>query len=81
MLAELEALRAEVLSIPQSDISSAQVKEMRELLGLTQQGFADKFGLAIDTIRSWEQGRRPAKGPAKAFLNLLRYLMEKQRRP
>lgn len=32
-------------------------KKIRKEHGYTQQSFADKFGICIETIRNWEQGR------------------------
>ena len=33
------------------------MKELRELLGLTQKDFASKFGFNLRTLQQWEQGR------------------------
>lgn len=33
------------------------MKELRELLGLTQKEFALKFGFNLRTLQQWEQGR------------------------
>lgn len=42
---------------------------IRESLGLTQAGFASKFGLARSTVSQWESGSRPIKGVAASFFN------------
>lgn len=34
------------------------VKEMRELLGMTQQAFSDKYGIPKRNIENWEGGKR-----------------------
>lgn len=44
------------------------VKAIRTKLGLTQQGFAARFGFNINTLRHWEQGRRLPEGPTRAYL-------------
>lgn len=33
------------------------MKELRELLGLTQKEYALKFGFNLRTLQQWEQGR------------------------
>ena len=50
------------------------VAALRQRLGLTQQDFADQFGIAIGTLRNWEQGRRVPDGPAQ----LLRLILEQR---
>lgn len=35
-----------------------RLKELREKTGLSQYGFADKFGVAQSTVGSWEAGKR-----------------------
>ena len=47
------------------------VKALREELGLTQEAFAARFGLAVGTIRDWEQG---AHRPDRAAQVLLRVI-------
>jgi len=37
-------------------MDSVNVKELRKLLGLTQQELAEKMDVAIFTIRRWEKG-------------------------
>lgn len=37
--------------------ASVDVRAIRENLGLSQADFAARFGLELDTIRNWEQGR------------------------
>lgn len=34
------------------------IKEMRELLGLSQEAFATMYGIPKRTIENWEQGKR-----------------------
>ena len=47
------------------------VAALRRRLGLTQQDFADQFGIALGTLRNWEQGRRVPDGPAQLLLLIL----------
>ena len=44
------------------------IKEMRTLLGLTQQAFADKYGIPKRNIENWEGGKREPANWAKALL-------------
>ena len=34
------------------------IREYREKAGLTQQQFAEMFGISINTVKSWDCGRR-----------------------
>lgn len=36
------------------------VKELRELTGLSQKKFGDLYGIPLRTIQSWESGEREA---------------------
>jgi len=38
-------------------MTSSQIKQARQSLGLTQQGFADNLGIKLAKLRNWEQGR------------------------
>ena len=44
------------------------VKAIRAMLAMTQQEFAARFGLSVNTLRHWEQGRRVPEGPTRAYL-------------
>lgn len=48
-----------------------EIKELRERLGLTQQAFAVKLGVAIYTVRRWETG---VNNPSPMALTNLRNL-------
>jgi transcriptional regulator with XRE-family HTH domain len=41
------------------DSLSASVRELREALGMTQQGFATRLGIAMRTIARWENNQPP----------------------
>lgn len=45
------------------------VKRVRELLGASQAVFARFLGVNVNTIRSWEQGKRPPQQIARRFLS------------
>src|SRR5262249_14317983 len=38
--------------------SPGEIRAIRDSLGLSQAGFADFLGAGLDTVRSWELGRR-----------------------
>ena len=41
------------------------------LLGMTQKDFARNFGVSLDTVRNWEQGRRQPEGAARVLLAVI----------
>jgi putative transcriptional regulator len=48
--------------------SAADVIDIRQQLGLSQQAFATFMGVSVATLRNWEQGRREPHGPARSLL-------------
>lgn len=46
-----------------SKMTGTQIKKWRKRLGLSQQGAADALGVAKDTYRNWEYGRRGISVP------------------
>jgi len=46
-------------------------RTIRERLGLNQVQFARRFGIAVATVRDWEQGRRRPEGPAQTLLRMI----------
>ena len=50
----------------------SDIKATREKFGLTQVQFAERFNIAVGTLRDWEQGRKQPNGVA---LNFLRCVM------
>jgi putative transcriptional regulator len=47
------------------------VKRVRRKLGLSQNDFAETFGINAATLRNWEQGRRQPEGPARVLLTII----------
>ncbi|MCL4183472.1 MAG: helix-turn-helix domain-containing protein [Burkholderiaceae bacterium] len=47
------------------------VRRVRRRLGLTQQEFARRIDVPLDTIRNWEQGKRHPTGAARSLLKVL----------
>jgi putative transcriptional regulator len=46
----------------------ADVKRVRDLLGASQVVLAGFLGVNVNTVRSWEQGKRPPQPIARRFL-------------
>lgn len=46
----------------------ADVRRVRELLGMSQVVFARFLGVGPNTVRSWEQGSRPPSAIARRFM-------------
>ncbi|HZW34083.1 MAG TPA: helix-turn-helix domain-containing protein [Isosphaeraceae bacterium] len=44
------------------------IKRVRELLGASQAVFAGFLGVNVNTVRAWEQGKRPPQPIARRFL-------------
>lgn len=49
-----------------------EIKELRRQHNLTQQAFADRIGIKVDTVRSWESGRKTPSGPSLRVIELLK---------
>ena len=47
------------------------VKEIRAQMGLSQTGFASRFGLSLHALRNWEQGKRLPDPAARAYLRVI----------
>lgn len=58
--------KAHRVRIPTVDVRSARRK-----LGMSQDRFAQSFGVSAATIRNWEQGRRRPEGPARVLLTVI----------
>jgi putative transcriptional regulator len=52
------------------------VRDLRRRAHLTQQQFASKLGVPVETIRNWEQGKRAPRGPARALLAVIAHAPE-----
>jgi putative transcriptional regulator len=48
----------------------ADIKSVREKLGVSQSEFALMIGVSVSTLQNWEQGRRQPGGPARALLKV-----------
>jgi putative transcriptional regulator len=48
--------------------SDVDVKGIRRKLGLSQEAFAQRYGLTAARVRDWEQGRSKPDSAARAYL-------------
>lgn len=53
------------------DVPVLDVRAIRKKFGLTQPEFAAAYGIPIDTLRGWEQGKRQPDGPTRAYLRAI----------
>jgi len=51
--------------------AKTDVAALRRRLGLTQAGFAARYGLSVATVRDWEQNRRQPDQPARVLLKVI----------
>jgi putative transcriptional regulator len=54
---------------PPRSFGPGDVKRVRELLGASQAVLARFLGVNVNTVRSWEQGKRPPQPIARRFLS------------
>lgn len=52
-------------------IPDTDLKALRKKLGLTQREFAEKYYMEIETLKSWEQGKRSPTDAVKLLLFLI----------
>ena len=45
-----------------------RIKELRKRLGLTQEAFAEKLGISVNTVRRWEYGKTKPSRMAQKLL-------------
>ncbi|MGJ4886710.1 helix-turn-helix domain-containing protein [Bradyrhizobium sp. HKCCYLR20261] len=61
---------------PSAPAAPVEVRDLRRRVQLTQQEFAAKLGVPVETIRNWEQGKRMPRGPARALLTVIAHAPE-----
>ena len=52
-------------------VEPSEVRKARQRLGLSQDKFADAFGVSASALRKWEQGQRVPTGAAKTLLKVI----------
>jgi len=63
-------LAPETVGAP-AESGTPEVRDLRRRAQLTQQEFAARLGVPVETIRNWEQGKRAPRGPARALLTVI----------
>lgn len=58
--------------IPEVQLTTHQIKEIRENLNLSQTVFAKLLNVSPSSIRQWEQGKRKPTGATRVLLDLLK---------
>jgi putative transcriptional regulator len=48
-----------------------QAKIIRQALGMSQEEFAEHFGIPVGTLRDWEQGRAEPDQAARSYLKVI----------
>lgn len=57
------------MTYPNTELVTPEwIKTRRTAKGWTQQELADRIGCPVNTIKTYESGRRDPRGPAKAAL-------------
>jgi DNA-binding transcriptional regulator YiaG len=54
-------------------VDGSHVAALRKRLHLTQEQFAGRFGLEVNTVRNWEQKRSSLDGPAALLVKVMEY--------
>ena len=67
---------AMAVAAPAETASPPLVRDLRRRVRLTQQEFAARLGVPVETIRNWEQGKRMPRGPARALLAVIAHSPE-----
>jgi putative transcriptional regulator len=49
-----------------------EIQKARKQLGLSQDQFADAFGVSASTLRKWEQGQRAPTGAARTLMKIIK---------
>lgn len=54
-----------------AEVPDVDVQAARRRLGMSQPAFAAAFGVALPTLRKWEQRVRRPEGPARVLLRVI----------
>lgn len=63
--------RLPVPTLATASVPMVDLKRLRKRLGLTQAGFAERFGFALAAVRNWEQSRRLPDRSTRILLRLI----------
>jgi putative transcriptional regulator len=68
LVAELQMLGIGAIVLSEK---SVDVRQLRTKLNLTQKQFALNFGIELDTLQNWEQGKRAPDKTAMSYLRVI----------
>jgi putative transcriptional regulator len=74
LVASLEEVKEHVATgrfrgrINRLDVRPIDVRTIRKRSGMTQQRFAETFGIGLGTLQKWERGERRPSGAARSLL-------------
>ena len=60
------------ITIPEIQLTTYQIKAIREQMNLSQTVFAKLLNVSTSSIRQWEQGKRKPGGSTKVLMELLK---------
>jgi len=60
------------IDIPKIQVTTEQIKSIREEMNISQTVFAKILNVSPSSIRQWEQGKRTPSGSTKVLLELLK---------
>ncbi len=60
------------VTVPEIQLTTKQIKEIRENLNLSQPVFAKLLNVSPSSIKQWEQGKRQPTGATQVLLDLLK---------
>ena len=63
---ERDGFKVHAIEVPEPDVVA-----IRSKTGLSQPAFAKSIGVALGTLKNWEQGRRRPEGAARVLLALI----------
>lgn len=67
----LAYMKGEVTGLRVTKVWVIDIKELRDELAMSQQEFADAYGIPLRTVQSWEQGVRHPDATARSYLRTI----------
>jgi putative transcriptional regulator len=68
---ESASMKSRRAKLPEHSTLLHPAKLARRKCKMSQEDFAEAFGVSLATVRNWEQGRRQPEGPARVLLNVI----------
>ena len=67
----LAYLKGEATGVRETKVWVVDVKDIRRELDMSQQEFAEAYGIPLRTVQSWEQGARYPDATARSYLRTI----------